>query len=141
ILGAVAGAEEAQHPREQVYFLCLAAKVLREWKTKAGRDHVARLIHKMAKDVPEERQAEVMSTLSEQMRKMTTTIDKAVQEDEEVRELIGQAKEIARRERLHEPLANCLLDEAYELTPSSETETRKNLIGEAIDLLKLELQE
>lgn len=141
ILGAVARAEDAQHPREQIHFLCTAAKVLREWKKKAGRDRVARLIHKMAKQIPEERHAEVMPALSGQMREMTASIDKAVLEDEEVRALIRQAKEIAERERLHEPLANCLLDEADKLTPSENADSRKNLIGDAIALLKLELQE
>ena len=52
-----------------------------------------------------------MSSLSAQMREMSDAIAKAVREDDEVRELVEQAKEIAESEHLHEQLANCLLAE------------------------------
>ncbi len=140
MLGAAAGAEEARHPGEQVHFLCLAAKLLREWKTKTGRENVARVIHALAKDAPEETQAEVMSSLSAKIREMSDAIDKDVREDEQVRDLLNQAKEMAQRERLHEHLANCLLDEAHHTTPPDDTEARRNLITQAIELLREELR-
>jgi len=141
MLGAAAGAEESGHPGEQVHFLCLAAKLLRNWKTKTGRDNVARLVHKLAKDIPEEEQADVMSSLSAKMGEMSDAIEKAVYEDEEVPELLEKAKEIAHREGLRKHLANCLLDEAHEMTPPDNTEARRDLISQAIELLKEELRE
>jgi tetratricopeptide (TPR) repeat protein len=140
MLGAVAGAEESGHPGEQVHFLCLAAQLLREWKTKTARENAARVVHMLAKDVPEEKQAEVMSSLSAKMGEMSDAIEKAVREDEQVRNLLNQAKEIAQRERLHEHLADCLLDEAHNMTPPDDSEARRHLIAEAIELLKEELQ-
>jgi tetratricopeptide (TPR) repeat protein len=140
MLGAAAGAEESRHPGEQVHFLCLAAKLLREWKMKTGRENIERVIHTLAKDIPEEKQPEVMSGLSAKMREMSDAIDEAVREDEQVRDLLKQAKEIAERECLYEHLANCLLDEAHHMMPPGDTEARRNLISQAIELLREELR-
>lgn len=141
MLGAAAGAEESGHPGEQVHFLCLAAKLLRNWKTSAGKENVSRQVHRLAKDIPEDKQGEVMSSLSAKMGETSDAIEKAVREDEQVRDLLNQAKEIAQRERLHEHLANCLHDEAHNMTPPNDTEARHNLIAQAIALLREELQD
>ncbi|MBI2910395.1 MAG: tetratricopeptide repeat protein [Chloroflexi bacterium] len=140
MLGAAAGAEEDGHPGEQVNFLCLAAKLLREWKTTAGRESLARIVHTLAKDVPKEKEAEVMSGVSARIRDMSDAIHKRVRQDEQVRDLLNQAKGIAQRERLHEHLANCLLDEAHHMTPPDDTEARRALIAQAIGLLREELR-
>jgi tetratricopeptide (TPR) repeat protein len=140
MLGAAAGAEEAIHPGEQVHFLCLAAKLVREWKRKSGRENIARAIHGIAKHFPDDKQGEVMSNLSAKTGEMSDAIDKAVREDKEVHGLLNQAKEIAQRGRLHEHLANCLLDEAHHMTPPDCMEARRNLIAQAIELLKEELR-
>jgi len=141
MLGAAAGAEESGHPREQVHFLCLSAKLLREWKTRTGRENIGHFVHRLAKDIPEDNQAEVMSGLSAKMGEMSDAIEKGVQEDEQVRYLLERAKEIAQRERLYEHLANCLLDEAHDMTPPDDTETRRSLIVQAVELLTEELRE
>lgn len=141
MLGAAVGAEESGHLGEQVHFLCLAAKLLRNWKTSAGKENVSRQIHRPAKDIPEDKQGEVMSSLSAKMGETSDAIEKAVREDEEVRDLLNQAEEIAQRERLHEHLANCLLEEAHNMTPPNDTEARRNLIAQVIELLREELRE
>jgi len=141
MLAAAAGAEESGHPGEQVHFLCLAAKVLRKWKTSTAREKVSRRIHKLAKDIPADKQADVMSSMSADMDELSDAIEQAVREDEEVRGLLNQAKEIAQRARLHEHLANCLLDEAHNSTPPNDAEARRNLIARAIELLREELRE
>jgi len=82
-----------------------------------------------------------MSSLSANIGEMSDAIEKAVREDDEVRGLLNQAKEIAQRARLHEHLANCLLDEAHNMTPANDTEARRNLIARAIELLREELRE
>jgi tetratricopeptide (TPR) repeat protein len=81
-----------------------------------------------------------MSSMSANMDEMSDAIEKAVREDEEVRGLLNQAKEIAQRMRLHEHLANCLLDEAHNITLPNDTEARRNLIVRAIELLREELR-
>jgi tetratricopeptide (TPR) repeat protein len=141
MLAAATGAEEAGHPGEQVHFLCLAAKLLRNWKAKSGKDKVLRHVHRLAKDLPQHEQAEAYSSWTAKMDEMSDAIEKAVREDEEARGILEQAKEIARRENLHSHLANCLLDEAYHMTVSGDTETQRNLIVQAIVLLKEELRE
>lgn len=141
MLGAAAGADESGYPGEQVHFLCLAAKLLRNWKTNTGRENVTRVVHTLAKDIPADKQGEVMSSLSAKIGEMSDAIEKAVREDEQVRDILEQAKEIAQRERLHEHLANCLLDEAHEMTPPDDTEARRNRIVQAIELLKEELRD
>jgi tetratricopeptide (TPR) repeat protein len=141
MLAAASGAVESGHPGEQVHFLCLAAKLLRNWKTSAGKENVSRQVHRLAKDIPEDTQGEVMSGLSSKMGEASDAIEKAVREDEQVRDLLNQAKDIAQRERLHEHLANCLLDEAHNMTPPNDTEARHNLIAQAIELLREELRE
>lgn len=140
MLGAVAGAEESGQPGEQVHFLSLAATLLREWKTKTARDNAVRVVHMLAKDVPEEKQAEVMSSVSAKVGEMSDAIEKAVREDEQVRDLLNQAKESAQRERLHEHLADCLLDEAHNMTPPDDSEARRHLIAEGVTLLKEEMR-
>ena len=57
MLGAAAWAEESGHPKDQTHFLCLAAKFLRNWKVKTGRENVARIVHKLFKEIPEEKTA------------------------------------------------------------------------------------
>ena len=141
IYGAVAGAEESGRFGEQVHFLRLAAKILREWKTKISRQDISSQIHKYAKEIPEEKQAEIMSSLSAEMGEIHDAIAKSVREDEQVRDLLNKAKEIARKEHLHERLANCLLDEAHEMTLSDDRDAQHDLITEAIGLLKEELRE
>jgi tetratricopeptide (TPR) repeat protein len=140
MLGAAAGAEESGHTGEQVHFLCLSAKLLRKWKEKVGRDNVARQIHKLKHATPADKQDEVMSDLASKVIEVSKAIDKAIQEDEEVRGLLKQAKEIAQREQLHGHLANCLINEAYEMTPMDDSATRRSLIIQAIELLREELR-
>lgn len=140
MLAAAAGAEESGHPGEQVHFLCLAAKLIRNWKTKSGKENVLRHVHRLAKDLPEDEQAEVYSSYTAKTGEMDDAVEKAVREDEEARDLLRQAQEIAQREHLHRYLANCLLDEAYHMTPPDDTEARRNLFVQAIELLKEELK-
>jgi tetratricopeptide (TPR) repeat protein len=141
MLAAAAGAEESGHPGEQVHFLCLAAKLLRKWKANAAREKVSLTIHKIAKDIPSDKKANVMSSISADMDEISDTIKMVVREDEEVRGMLNQANEIAQRARLHEHLANCLLDEAHNSTPPNDAEVRRNLIARAIELLREELRE
>ena len=140
MLGAVAGAEEAMHPGEQVHFLCLTAKHLREWKSKNGKDKIAHVIHMLAKDIPPEKQPEGMSDLCEKVDQLSDENKKDISEDEEVRDLLNQAKEIAKRKQLHEHLADCLLEEAQHMMPKEAIEERRNLVAQAIELLKESLR-
>jgi tetratricopeptide (TPR) repeat protein len=140
MLAAAAGAKESGHSGEQVHFLCLAAKLLRNWKRSEGKESVSHQVYRIAKEISEDKLGEVMSSMSAQMGETSDAIEEAVREDEQVRDLLNQAKEIAQRERLHEHLANCLLDEAHNLTPPNDTEMRHNLIAQANELLKEELQ-
>ena len=141
MLAAASGAKESGHLGEQVHFLCLAAKVLRKWKTSTAREKVSRNIHKIAKDIPEDKQPDVMSSMSAGMDEMSDAIEKAVREDEEVYGLLNQAKEIAQRAHLREHLVNCLLDNAHNCMPPNDTEAVRNIIAEAIGLLREELRE
>lgn len=140
MLGAAGAARESGHPGEQVHFLCLAAKLLREWKTKVMRDNLAGLIHSISKETPADQQNEVMQTLSTKVDEMHETIEKAVREDEDVLHLLNQAKEIAQKENLPKHLANCLLDEAHNIVPPADTAARQILITTAVELLKEELR-
>lgn len=141
MLGAASGAAESGHPGEQVHFLCLAAKLLREWKEKTAREKISSVIHAAAKDLPADRQGDIMSSLSVRMREMSIAIEKAVREDEQVRDFLEQAKGIARKENLHEHLANCLLDEAHGIVPPEDKAARETLLRQAINLLKETLRE
>lgn len=141
MLYAANGAEESSHPGEQVHFLCLAAGLLRHCKMRMREEQISRQVHKVAKDIPENEQGEVMSRLLVQIGDMHTAIESAVREDEEVRNLLQQAKKIAHQEHLHQHLANCLLDEAHNMTSPDDTEARRNLIVQAIELLRAELRE
>jgi tetratricopeptide (TPR) repeat protein len=141
MLGAAAGAAESGHPGEQVHFLCLAAKLLRKWKAKGARESFSRAAFKFAKDQPDDRQSEMIAGISEKIKEGSKAIEKAVREDDEARDLLDQAKEIAKREHLHKYLANCLLDEAHHMTPPDDTQTRHELFREAIELLTEELKE
>jgi len=140
MLGAATGAKESGHPGEQVHFLCLAAKLLREWKEKNARKRISSMIHAAAKDVPPERQGDLMASLSNRMNEMSEAIEKAVREDEQVRQYLEEAKGIARKENLHEHLANCLLDEAHGIVSPEDREARDSLLREAIELLKQTLR-
>lgn len=139
--GAIAGAEEARHPGEQATFLCQAAKLLRTWKEKTGRENVQRMIHTIGKGVPVDQRGAVMANLSANMGKVSNAVDQAVREDEQVRDLLNRAKEIAQREHLHEDLAACLLDEAHNVTSPEDEAARRALFGQAIGLLKDALRE
>lgn len=141
MLGATAGAAESGHPGEQVHFLCLSAKLLRTWKAKGARESFSRAVYKTTKTLSDNEKAKIMPGLSEKMREVSVAVEKAVREDGEVRDLLNQAKEIAKREHLHKHLANCLLDEANHMTPADDTDARHKLYFEAIELLKEELQE
>jgi tetratricopeptide (TPR) repeat protein len=81
-----------------------------------------------------------MSELSAKMGDVHDAIEKRVREDQELRDLLGQAKVIAQRERLSEHLANCLLLEARNMIPPEDTEARRSLVSQAVELLKEELQ-
>ncbi|MDT7542437.1 MAG: hypothetical protein QOE33_2341 [Acidobacteriota bacterium] len=139
MLGAVAGAEQAGHIGEQVHFMCLSAQLLRDWKRKIGKEN-SRMSHKFAKDMSEAEKTEVMSDLMAKIDEMSDAVEEAVRKDEEVLHLMKQAKEIAQREHLHVHQANCLLDEAHDMTPPGDTETQRSLIAQAIELLREELQ-
>jgi len=141
MFGAAAGAAESGHPGEQVHFLCLAAKLLRNWKAKAARENFTRMAFKDLKRLPEDEQAGMVAGVSEKIKEASEAIEKAVREDNEARDLINQAKEIAKREHLHKHLANCLLDEAHHMTPPDDAVTRHRLFYEAIELLTDELKE
>jgi len=141
MLGAAGAAEESGHYGEQVHFLCLSAKLLRKWKTKVGKDNIARMIHSLSKDIPEENRTKVVASLSARMDEFYDDIEKSVREDEEVHKLLNKAMTIAQEEGLHEHLANCLLDKAHNATPSGDTEAQRNLMLHAIELLKKKLLE
>jgi tetratricopeptide (TPR) repeat protein len=141
MLAAAAGAEESGHAGEQVHFLCLTAKLLRNWKSEAGKVNVLRHVHRLARDLPEDEQAEVYSVWTAKMSEISDTVENGVREDDEARGLLKQVREIEQREGLHEHLANCLLDEAYHMTQLGDAEARRNLILQAIDSLKEEFRE
>lgn len=140
ILGAIAGAEESGNPGDQVRFLRLAAVLTRNWKTKMARDDVARSLHRLAMETPEDKKADVMSRASADMSEVSDAIENTVREDNEVRKFLNRAKEISSREHLHEHLADCLLDEAYDIAPPDDAEARRDLIVQAIELLREELR-
>jgi tetratricopeptide (TPR) repeat protein len=139
--GAALGAAESGHPGEQVHFLCLAAKLMRNWKAKEARKSFTQAAFKHLKRLPEDEQAEMVVGISEKIKASSEAIKRAVREDDEVRDLMNEAKEIAKRERLHKHLANCLLDEAHHMTAPDDLEARHRLFHEAIDLLTEELKE
>lgn len=141
MFAAADGAKESGHSGEQVHFLCLSATLVRKYKTEMGRKDVFSQVMKYMKEFPEDKQAEVASVLSTQMDEAHTAIEKAVREDEQARDLLNQAKAIAQQEHLHVHLANCLLDEAQEMLPADDTEARINLIAQALECLKKELQD
>jgi tetratricopeptide (TPR) repeat protein len=141
MLAAAAGAADAGNPGEQVHFLCLAAKLLRSWKTKAARTDVARMIHRVAKQAPDADQANVMAQLSKKVDQLHEAIDKTVREDKQVHDTLHRAQEIAEKANLPEHLANCLLDEAHHMTASEASDIRNGLITQAIALLTEKLQQ
>jgi tetratricopeptide (TPR) repeat protein len=141
MLGAAAGAAESGHPGEQVHFLCLAAKLLRNWKAKAAREKFSRAAFKFAKGLPEDQATAMIAGVSEGIEEASKEIEKAVRDDDQARDLLNQAKEIAKAEHLPMHLANCLLDEAYHMTPPDDAETRQILLRKAIELLKQEMAE
>jgi tetratricopeptide (TPR) repeat protein len=133
--GAVLGAAEAGHAREQVHFLCLSAKLLREWKTRAAKQDFAHAALKAATGLPDDEQAKIVGKISQRMEEASDAIEAVVRRDDQVRELLGEAKEIAKRERLPEALANCVVDEAHNMTEQDDEDGRRKLLGEAIELL------
>jgi len=135
ILGAIAGAEESGHFVDQVRFLRLAAVLARNWKTKMAKDDVARKLQRLGKETPDDRKADVMSGASAAMSEVSDAIESAVRQDNEAREFVSRAKQIALNEHLHEHLADCLLDEAR-IIPKEGAELRRALIIEAIELLR-----
>jgi tetratricopeptide (TPR) repeat protein len=140
--GAALGAAESGHPGEQIHFLCLAAKLMRKWKAQEARTNFTRAAFKDLKRLPEDQQGdEMVAGMSERIRAASEAIEKAVREDDQARDLLNEAKEIAKRERLHKHLANCLLDEAHHVTAPDDTESRHRLFREAIELLAEELKE
>lgn len=141
MLGAADQAMDSEHPGEQVHYLCLAAKCVRTWKRKKMRKDIQRQIYETVKDTPDEEKADVMSSLTAKRSERADAIEKLIREDDEVRELLNEAKEIARRENLHQHLANCLLDEANEMTAPDNTEEKNELITRAIGLLKEQLRQ
>jgi tetratricopeptide (TPR) repeat protein len=141
MLAAAAGAAEAGNPGEQVHFLCSTAKLLREWKTKGARNEVSRMIHRVGKHPPDADQPRVFAQLSKDVKHLNEAIDKAVREDKQVRDALKRAKEIAEKAHLQEHLANCLLDEAYNIAPPEAVETRHALVTRAIALLTEKLQQ
>ena len=139
MLAAASGAAEAGHFGEQVHFLCLAAKLLRNWKTKNGRESALRQMYAHAKGLPEAERQEVYSAWSAQADEVHQAIDAAVRADTEALALLKAAEEIAIREQLNGHLANCLLDRAHHVVAPEEDEPRKVLLQEAMTLLKTEL--
>lgn len=140
MFAAAAGAAEAGNPGEQVHFLCLTAKLLREWKTKAARNDVSRMIHRIATETADADQGLVMAQLSKKADQLHESIDKAIREDQEVRDALRRAREIAEKADLQEHLANCLLDEAHNMTAPEAVDERHDLITRAIALLTEKLQ-
>ena len=107
--GAVLEAEQAGHPKEQVRFLCAAAELAREWKTR--KQSISRQLHARAKHASVEEQSAMISDLSAKLDDASGAIEKAIREDKEVGEF-SHAEQIARDKGLGESLANCLLQEA-----------------------------
>jgi tetratricopeptide (TPR) repeat protein len=139
MLGAATGAKEADHPGEQVHFLCMTARLVQNWKEGESRKQAARLLHKHTKDLPDDAKSEATSRLYDELSENRKAIEMAVRDDREAREFLNQAKEIARNEELHQHLANCLLQEAHHMTRPDDTTASRNLQLEAINLLKKEL--
>lgn len=135
ILGAVAGAREAGHPMEQVHFLCVAAKILSEFKRESARELVRTALYQSRSKGGLQHDAEQALKMSDQMSEARRLIEETIREDEQVRELLTEAQTIARDNNLHKALANCLLEEVHLLT-SHEDERRKILYGQAIESLK-----
>jgi tetratricopeptide (TPR) repeat protein len=140
MLAAVSGAAESGHPGDQVHFLCLAAGLLRSWKLHIAKDGLLRQAKRLAKDLPEDKQSEFYAAWTSRMGEMTADVEKAVQADSEVHDLLSQAKQIAEREHLHRHLANCLLEEAYQLNQEDDAEARRELVTRAVELLKEDLR-
>ena len=140
IWGAVLGAEQAEHPREQVRFLCAAAELGREWKTRAARESVSRQMYARAKRASVEQQSELISDISARLDDVSGAIEKAIREDKELRELLDQGKRIARENDLNESLANCLLQDAHQMIAPEDTHSKHDLMRKAVELLKEELQ-
>jgi len=140
MLAAARGAQESGHYREQVHLLCLAAKLVRKWKVNTVRKDALRMVHAISKELTDKQQGEVMPRLSEQMPEFHDSIDAAVRQDQEVRDLLKQAREIATKENLYGDLADCLLDEVHDIMPPDDVEGRRKLVAEAIDLLRKELR-
>ena len=139
ILGSVAGAEKSGHFGDQIHFLLAELELLLKWKAKAARDNVGLQLHKLAMETPEGKHADLTASMSEKFSEINDYIERTVKEDQEVRDALKKAKDIAIKERLQGHLADCLLDEARLITPSDDTDTVRNLTMQAIELLKEEL--
>lgn len=138
MLGAAAAAAEGQLPADQVEYLRLSARLLREWKAKTARSNAVRALHKFSEQAPEDQRDEIAARLSTQMGEVNSAIDDAVRVDEQARELSSQAREIAERKGLDRQLADCILDEARAF--NSDEDSRRGLFHQAIDLTKNELR-
>lgn len=138
MLEAAAVAEEGELPADQVEYLALSARLLREWKAKTARSNAIRFLRKHYEEAPEDQRDEIIAHLSAQIGTVHTAIEEAVRVDEQARDLASQARAIAEREGLDRQLADCLLDEARAL--DSEDDSRRDFFHQAIALTKKELR-
>ncbi len=135
-MAAVAGAKEANHPEDQVHYLRFAASVLEHWKKDIGRQTVTKLIHDSCRGLRAEEQSEALARLADQISQISKAIDEAVANDQQVRELRDEARQIADDEQLQEEIADCILEQAFDFTPSEDDQTRNGLVSDALAILK-----
>ncbi len=129
---AVQSAAESGHVADQVHFMCQSAKLLREWKASSARQKFTQSMSEHIKALSEDEQAQLAGQLSQAIGSFADEIESRVRDDEQVQARLQEAKDIALRENLPKSLADCLLDEAYNMTAKDDTENRNRLIDEAI---------
>ena len=139
MLAAAERAEEGELHADQVEYLRVSARLLREWKAKIARSDAARALRRLSEEAPEDQRDEMMAQLSAEMGPVSSAIEEAVRVDEHALELSSRARAIAEREGLDRELADCLLDEARALA-ASEDDSRRHLFQQVIDLTKKELR-
>jgi tetratricopeptide (TPR) repeat protein len=139
-LAAVEGFREAGRFDEQTNVLLVAAKLAARWQEWALGESVKEQIHEISKNVPKDREAEIMASLTAQMTRVQEEIAEKVRSHPEIRALLDEAKALAEKEHLQKELADCFLAEMHLLVREEDKDTRQQLIESAIASLRKALE-
>jgi len=140
-LAAIDGFKETGRFEEQAAGLLLAAQLAAKWHEWGLRENVRRQIHEICKTAPKHKEAELMTDLSAQLKRVHEEIAEKVRNHSDIRSLLDEAKALADKEQLHEELAECSLAEMHLVTRKEDGEARRQLLEKAITALKKALEE